>query len=88
LPKTKNIPLRRCVVCGEMKPKTELIRAVKSPEGEISLDTSGRANGRGAYVCNSGDCISKIRKTRRIEKSFGMRVPEEVFETIEKLQKN
>jgi predicted RNA-binding protein YlxR (DUF448 family) len=68
-----------------MKPKTELIRAVKSPEGEISLDTSGRASGRGAYVCKTGDCTAKIRKTRRIEKSFGMRVPEEVFEKLENI---
>jgi predicted RNA-binding protein YlxR (DUF448 family) len=68
-----------------MKPKTELIRAVKSPEGEISLDTSGKAKGRGAYVCKTGDCTAKIRKTRRIEKSFGMRVPEEVFENLENL---
>jgi predicted RNA-binding protein YlxR (DUF448 family) len=68
-----------------MKPKAELIRAVKSPEGEISLDTSGKAKGRGAYVCNSGDCVKKIQKSRRIEKSFGMRVPEKLFEDLDKL---
>jgi predicted RNA-binding protein YlxR (DUF448 family) len=68
-----------------MKPKTELIRAVRSPEGEISLDTTGKANGRGAYVCNSTGCLAKIRKSRRIEKSFGSKVPDKLFDDLDKL---
>jgi predicted RNA-binding protein YlxR (DUF448 family) len=70
-----------------MKPKAELIRAVKSPEGEISLDTSGKAKGRGAYICKTGNCSDKLRKSRRFEKSFGMRVPDEVFESFDKLSR-
>ena len=80
----KKIPMRMCTGCGEMKPKRELIRVVKSPEGEISLDKTGRSPGRGAYVCPSAECLKKARKTKRIERVFETSIPEEVYEALEK----
>lgn len=71
-----------CLGCGEMKPKKELIRVVKSPEGEISLDFKGKAAGRGAYICRSTDCLEKARKARRFEKSFSCRIEESVYEVM------
>ncbi len=81
---TKKVPLRKCNGCGEMKPKRELVRIVKSPEGEISLDLTGRKNGRGAYLCRSVECFKKARKARRFERAFECSVPDEVYELIEK----
>ena len=78
----KKIPMRMCLGCGEMKPKKELIRVVKSPEGEISLDFKGKAAGRGAYICRSTDCLEKARKARRFEKSFSCRIEESVYEVM------
>lgn len=66
--KPKKIPMRMCMGCNEMKPKKELIRIVKSPEGEISLDFTGKKPGRGAYICRDKECFGKIRKSRRLEK--------------------
>ncbi|MBP3389253.1 MAG: YlxR family protein, partial [Clostridia bacterium] len=66
----KKIPLRKCVGCGEMKEKRELIRVVRSPEGEISLDKIGRKPGRGAYACPSMDCLKAARKAHRLERTF------------------
>lgn len=80
---TKKIPLRMCSGCGEMKPKKELIRVVKSPLGEVSLDATGKKPGRGAYVCNQIDCLKKARKTRRFERSFSCQIPEEVYNRME-----
>ena len=80
--KTKKTPMRMCLGCGEMKPKKELIRVVKSPEGEISLDFKGKAAGRGAYICRSTDCLEKARKARRFEKSFSCRIEECVYEVM------
>lgn len=80
--KPKKIPMRMCLGCGEMKPKKELIRAVKSPEGEISLDFKGKAPGRGAYICRSAQCLEKARKARRFEKSFSCRIDESVYEVM------
>lgn len=80
---TKKVPLRMCSGCGEMKPKKELIRVVKSPEGVISLDTVGKKPGRGAYVCNNIECLKKARKTRRFERSFSCQIPEEVYNRME-----
>ncbi|NLG92439.1 MAG: YlxR family protein [Clostridiales bacterium] len=79
----KKIPLRMCAGCGEMKPKKELVRVVKSPEGEISLDLPGRKPGRGAYVCKSIDCLKAARKSRRFEKSFSCKIPDEVYDRME-----
>lgn len=80
----KKIPMRMCLGCGEMKPKKELIRAVKSPEGEISLDLTGKKSGRGAYVCPNAECLRLARKARRFEKSFECRISDEVYDTMER----
>ena len=70
--KTKKIPMRMCLGCGEMKPKRELIRVVKSKEGDISLDLTGKKSGRGAYICKSVECFEKARKARKFERSFSL----------------
>lgn len=80
--KPKKIPMRMCLGCNEMKPKNELIRVVKSPEDEISLDFTGKKSGRGAYICKSRDCFEKARKSRRFEKSFSCRIDEAVYEVM------
>ena len=80
----KKQPLRQCTVCGEMKPKKELVRVVKTPEGNIMLDRSGKANGRGAYICHNIDCYKKAVKARRFEKAFSMPILESVSEQIVK----
>ncbi len=82
--KPRKIPLRMCLGCGEMKPKKELIRAVKSNEGEISLDLTGKKNGRGAYICRSAECFRLARKARKFEKSFQCRISDEVYDSMEK----
>lgn len=80
----KKIPLRMCTGCGEMKPKKELVRVVRSKEGEISLDLTGRKAGRGAYVCRDLECLKKARKTRRIERSLDCKIPDAVYDAMEK----
>lgn len=78
-----------CLGCGEMKPKKELIRVVKSPEGEISLDFTGKKSGRGAYICRNGECFDKARKTHRFEKSFSCRIDESIYGVMaDELEKN
>ncbi len=84
----KKVPLRMCVGCGEMKDKRELTRIVKSKEGEISLDPTGKKSGRGAYICPSPECLKKARKSRRIEKSFASKIPDEVYDALEEELKN
>ena len=79
----KKTPLRKCTGCGEMKPKKELVRVVKSPEGEVSLDLTGRKPGRGAYVCPRVDCLRLARKARRLEKAFYCPIPAEVYDRTE-----
>ena len=79
----KKIPLRKCSGCGEMKPKKELIRVVRSPEGEISLDLNGRAAGRGAYICPNIECLRTARKARRLERSFACAIPGEIYDRLE-----
>ncbi len=79
----RRVPLRMCTGCGEMKPKKELVRVVKSAEGEISLDLTGKKAGRGAYVCKSLECLKKARKSRRIEKAFSSRIPDDVYDRLE-----
>ncbi len=78
----RKTPMRQCGGCGEMKPKTELVRVVKSPEGEISLDLTGRKNGRGSYICKSIDCFNKAVKRKSFERAFGVKIPEETTENI------
>ncbi len=81
--KPKKLPLRMCLGCNEMKPKKELIRVVKSPEGEISLDFTGKKSGRGAYICHNAECLRLARKARRFEKSFSCKIEESVYEVME-----
>mgnify|MGYP002514591086 CR=1 FL=1 len=80
----KKVPLRQCGGCGEMKPKKDLVRVVRSPEGEISLDLTGKKNGRGSYVCKDAECFKKALKRKSFERAFGVKIPEEVAENIEK----
>ena len=80
--KQKKIPMRKCNGCGEQKPKKELVRIVKSPNGEVSLDLTGKASGRGAYICNNADCLQKARKSHRIDKAFEIAIPDEVYEQM------
>lgn len=79
----KKIPLRQCLGCREMKPKKELIRVVRSPEGEISLDFKGKASGRGAYVCPDSRCLKKAIKARALERAFSAHIPPEIYERLE-----
>ena len=81
--RTKKVPLRKCMGCGEMKAKKELVRVVKSPEGEVSLDLTGRKPGRGAYVCHQAECLKIARKARRLEKAFSCQIPAEVYDRME-----
>lgn len=81
---TKKIPQRQCIGCGEMKDKKEMIRVLKTPEGEFVLDATGRKNGRGAYVCPSLDCLKKAIKSKGLERSFKMAIPKDVYEVLEK----
>ena len=80
----KKIPLRQCVGCGEMKGKKEMIRVIKTPEGEICLDATGKKNGRGAYVCKSAECLKKARKNQGLNRSLKMAIPDEIYEQLEK----
>lgn len=80
----KKIPMRQCVGCGEMKGKREMMRVLKTPEGPIVLDVTGRKNGRGAYLCKNLDCLKKARKNKGLERSFKMSIPEEVYDNLEK----
>lgn len=80
----KKIPLRQCIGCGEMKGKKDMIRILKTAENEICLDVTGKKNGRGAYVCRSGECLKKARKSKGLERSFKMSIPNEVYDALER----
>ena len=80
----KKIPMRQCLGCREMKPKRELIRVVRSPEGNISLDFKGKASGRGAYVCPDAQCLKKAIKAKALERAFSTQIPAEIYEALEK----
>ncbi|NLP34646.1 MAG: YlxR family protein [Clostridiales bacterium] len=84
----KKIPLRMCTGCEQAKSKKELIRVVKTPETEIVLDTTGKKNGRGAYVCKSTECLQKAIKTRGLERSLRTAIPKEVVEMLEEEMAN
>lgn len=75
-------PQRACIGCGEMKDKKKLIRVVKTPEGEFVLDTTGKRNGRGAYLCPSEECLEKAIKTKGLDRSFKITVPKEVYDRL------
>ncbi|MEG0546436.1 MAG: YlxR family protein [Oscillospiraceae bacterium] len=81
--KQKKVPMRKCTGCGEVKPKKELVRVVKTPEGEIILDLGGKKSGRGAYVCHSIDCLNKAQKAKRFERAFECSIPQTVFSQME-----
>ena len=92
--KQRKQPLRKCTGCGEIKEKRELVRVVKAPDikdedgnvigsGQVSLDTTGKKPGRGAYVCPSRECFEKARKARRFERAFSCKIPDEVYQAIE-----
>ena len=76
--------MRQCVGCGEMKSKKEMMRILKTAEGAIVLDVTGKKNGRGAYLCKTEECLKKARKTKGIERSFKMSIPAEVYDNLEK----
>ncbi|MBQ3093847.1 MAG: YlxR family protein [Clostridia bacterium] len=86
--KPKKIPLRMCTGCGEMKPKKDLVRVVKPKEGDIAIDLTGRANGRGAYMCKQLSCLQQARKARRLEKAFSCKIPDEVYDRMEEALKD
>ena len=76
------IPLRMCIACREMKPKTELLRVARNANGEIDADYSGKAPGRGAYICNALECRKKLNGKKLLNKAFSAAVPQEVYEKI------
>jgi len=78
----KKMPMRQCLGCREMKPKASLVRVVRSPEGEVSVDLRGKLPGRGAYVCRDAACLKKAIKTRALERALGVGLPEELAETL------
>ncbi len=79
----KKIPMRMCVGCSKMKPKTELIRVVRSPEGEVSIDSTGKKSGRGAYICSDRDCLKKAVRSKRLDRTFGCEIGEELYERLD-----
>lgn len=80
--KVKKIPLRMCTGCMEMKPKKELIRVVKSPEGEVSVDLTGKKSGRGAYVCKNPECLEKAFKAKRLSRNLDVVIDDEVYNRL------
>ena len=84
---TRKIPMRTCVGCRSKKTKKELIRVLKTPEGEIRLDPTGRQNGRGAYICADPECLAKARKNHGIERSLCCAIPDEVYDRLEEEMK-
>ena len=80
----KKIPMRRCLGCNEHKPKNELLRVVRDPDGQVFLDFTGKKSGRGAYICKSVKCLRRAAKAKRIDKSLECTVPEEVYARMEK----
>lgn len=80
----KKIPMRQCVGCREMKNKKEMMRVLKTADDSIILDTTGRKNGRGAYLCMTKECLMKARKSKGLERSLKIAIPEEVYESLEK----
>ena len=83
MPKTKNIPMRMCIACREMKPKQTMLRVVKNADGEIYADPTGKAPGRGAYVCDSEECRQKLNMKKLLHKTFSTDVSMEVYLDIE-----
>lgn len=80
----KKMPMRQCVGCNEMKNKKEMMRVLRTSDGSIELDTTGKKNGRGAYLCMTKECLMKARKNKGLERSFKMKIPDELYENMEK----
>lgn len=80
----RKVPQRQCIGCGEMKNKKEMIRIIKTPEEEIMIDATGKKNGRGAYICKSAECLRKAVKSKGLERSLKVSIPQEVYEELEK----
>ena len=80
----KKIPQRQCMGCRERKPKRDMIRIVRTPEGVVSLDFGGKMNGRGAYICPETECLKKVQKSKALERSLEVPIPDEVFERLAK----
>lgn len=80
--KVKKVPQRKCIACQDRDNKKELIRIVKNKEGQIFLDKTGKANGRGAYICNCSECLKKAIKSNALSRAFKMEIPEEVYESL------
>ena len=80
----KKIPLRQCMGCRERKPKKEMIRVVRGTDGTVSLDFGGKMNGRGAYICPDPACLKKVRKSKALERSLEVEIPQEVYDRLEK----
>ncbi len=80
----KKIPMRKCVGCGGMKPKKELIRILRTEEGEFVVDADGKKNGRGAYLCRCVECFRKAAKSKGFDRSFKQEIPQEVYDRLEK----
>ncbi|MCI7322087.1 MAG: YlxR family protein [Lachnospiraceae bacterium] len=80
----KKIPMRQCVGCGQMKAKKDMVRVIKTPEDAVLLDATGRKNGRGAYICANPDCLKQARKSKGLERSLKMAIPQEVYDSLEK----
>ena len=78
----KKTPLRQCVGCSDLKSKKEMIRVIKTPENEFLIDTRGKKNGRGAYICNSVECLEKAIKNRGLEKSFKTAISKDIYEKL------
>lgn len=78
----KKIPQRTCLGCNEAKPKNELIRIVKQSDGKIFVDKTGKAEGRGAYICNNGECLEKTIKSKRLSRSFETEINNEIYESL------
>ena len=83
MPKKRKIPMRMCVGCREMKPKAELMRVVKPQEGDAHIDRTGKAQGRGAYVCQNVECLKKAQKTRALDRALDTKIEESVFAQLE-----
>ena len=81
--KVKKIPMRQCMGCNEHMPKPQLLRVVRSPENQVSLDFTGKKSGRGAYICRSVKCLQKARKSRRLDRILECEIPEEVYDAME-----
>ena len=84
MPTQRKVPHRQCVGCRTMFEKRDLIRVVKSPEGAISLDFKGKAPGRGAYICKNAECLKKARRSKALERTFSLAIPDEVYDCLER----